>query len=246
MAPIYTITAADVASVDASSRLTEAVMFDWGAQLIQVPASVNSVGPQWIVDNCRFAEATFVGAARPAIVAASGKVQTGTDPDTLAPILTGITPVLQDNWTIETLKTTGTFQITDIFNPSYTGSTGLPPYVDTAGVDIRYRQTTNAVIAEISTGSGLNAEQAQQLSSLAALLESSGLFAAAAFANLSTFLESDRTRLTELTKILGLFQGVTVSYQDPTDSTDGYVRTSDGLNRTISRNGAVDTISRDA
>ena len=165
----YTITASDVASADPASALTEGIIINWTDEIIHVPASVNSINPQWIVDHGQFAASTHIGIARPSILTASGKIQTGTDPDTGDPIFTSITPVLQRNWRIETLKLSGTFQITDIFNPTYTKANGVPPYIDTAGVDIRYIQTRNATIAQVSTGSGLSSAQDATLTAIANL-----------------------------------------------------------------------------
>ena len=179
----YTITSGDVASVDAASSLVAGVIFDWTNQVIKIPDTINSIGPQWIVDHARFAADTIKGMARGTIVKASGKIQKGTDPDTLTPILTAVTPTLQENWIVETLKTSGTFIITDIYNPSYTEINGIPPYVDVAGVDIRYRETSNAVIAQITTGSGLDSSQSAQLAALYATLSSSGVFSGESLVN---------------------------------------------------------------
>ncbi|MEM6866996.1 MAG: hypothetical protein AAF528_01235 [Cyanobacteria bacterium P01_C01_bin.121] len=154
MPPTYTITAADVASVDASSALVEGVMFDWGTQRIKPPTTVSQVDPQWLVDHCRFAEDTLIGSTREHIIEASGKVQIGRNAITGDPELTGITPVLQNDWVIETQKTSGLFVITDVYNPTYTQSSGTPPYIDIPGVDIRYVTTRNSTIQQISSGNG--------------------------------------------------------------------------------------------
>jgi hypothetical protein len=154
MAPTYTITAADVAAVSADSALVAGVEFDWGStpKMIKVPASVSQVDPQWLVDHCRIAEASDVGLARPFIIAADGKVQTGTDPITGLPTLTSITPVLQDDWVIETQKTSGLFVIVDAYNPTYTDATGDFPFVEVSGVKIVYSTTRNGTIQQIASG----------------------------------------------------------------------------------------------
>lgn len=154
MAPTYTITAADVAAVSSDSALVEGVEFDWGStpKKIRPPSTVAQVGAQWVVDHCRFIEASHVGLGRPAILTASGKVQTGTNPITGNPELTSITPVLQDDWVVETQKSSGTFFVIDIYNPTFTEANGTPPYINVPGVDIRYIQTRNGTIQQISSG----------------------------------------------------------------------------------------------
>ncbi|MEL6853521.1 MAG: hypothetical protein AAFO83_00260 [Cyanobacteria bacterium J06607_13] len=200
MAPTYTITAADVADVSVDSALTEGTEFDWGStpKKIRPPASVAQVDAQWIVDNCRFAEATHVGMTRPPIITASGKIQTGTNPATGDPQFTSITPVLQDDWVVETQKISGVFLLIDILNPTYTNANGVPPYINVSGVDIRYTTTRNGTIQQVSGGSGgLTSGQAVQL--LTAATQSAAAVAAIAGLNDLSTAEVETAAIAALT-----------------------------------------------
>ena len=146
MPETYTITAGDVSGVDSSSLLTAGVVFNWTDQTITVPASVNGITGQWMVDNGRFAEDTVLGIARPKIVNATGNVQIGTDPSTSQPIVTGVLGILLDAWQIITLKGTGEeFTIQDIYKTD-----ASLPYDNTVAADVIYRQTINPTVVFVS------------------------------------------------------------------------------------------------
>lgn len=115
-------------------------------------------------------------------------------------------------------------------------------------IDVGYRQVE---VITVSSGSGLDSTQSQQLSTINTLVNSivqtPGILVDTAFDNLSSFQVSDRELLIRLLKIIGMVPGVTVSFRDPHDGISGFVRTSDGIHRTIVDNGDGSfTISSDA
>jgi hypothetical protein len=169
MAVTYTITSGDVASVNPLSKLTAGVVFDWTNQKIIVPSAVNSVNAQWLIDNCRFAEETAIGRARPQIVDGAGKTLIGIDPDTLAPINTPTVAILRDEWRLVTDKTSGNFTVRDIYTNEDASTT--IPYDDVVNVFIQYLTSVTGAVATISTGSGLDAGQDAKLTAIQALTD---------------------------------------------------------------------------
>lgn len=188
MAPAYTTTSSH-------PNITPSVVFDFGAQIISVPISVGIIDGQWLINHARQAEESSVGQAYPAIAVGSGKVEIDTDIVTGLPIFTGVLGILKSGWLIQTLKTSGRFVITDVFK-----SGGALPYLDTAGIDIRYRQTLNSTVTSTNTGGGgFTGSDRATLNKLILLYEA-----------------------------MGLEPGVEASVLDATDEANGYLRTSNG------------------
>lgn len=239
MPATYTITAADVAAVSGDSALVEGVEFDWTStpKKIKPPASVSLVDAQWIVDHARFAEDRDVAMARPSILTASGKIQTGTNPVTGNPELTSITPVLQDNWVIETQKSSGVFVVQDIYNPTYTAANGVPPYINVSGVDIRYVVTRNSTIQQISGGDagGFTSSDRTQLTT-AATQSTAANTAIAALNDLSTADVTSAVDLSTIESNIGLVlaqatiarKGVTNRHLIDADANTGTLYDDDG------------------
>jgi hypothetical protein len=148
----YTITSDDVSSVSVTSKLRAGVRFDWSDQKIYIPVSVNQVTAQFLIDNCRFAEATFIGSARPRIVVGAGAVQIGIDPDTLSPIATPTVAIFDENWKVITEKTSGNFVVKDIYM-NLDAETPIP-YDDVNGVFIQYLTSVTGAVATVSTSGG--------------------------------------------------------------------------------------------
>lgn len=151
MAPTYTITNGDVASVAPDSLLAVGVEFDYGNQTITVPDSVSVVSAQWVVDNARFVEATPFGVARPPIVSAYGKYKKGIDPETGFDILAGVEAILLDDWIIATAKVSGAFLVKDVFKVD--GSFPVTP-PSTTDVQVQYQTAQGVSLATISGGGG--------------------------------------------------------------------------------------------
>lgn len=198
----YTITAADVSSVDPDSLLAEGVVFNWTDSTITTPSTLVGIDGQWTVDNARFAEATLIGMARPSIVTAAGKEQIGVDPISGLPSFRGVLATLLDSWSIVSQRIAGqTFTILDVYKPD-----ASLPYDSTVPADIIYRQTVNPTTNDINTSGGnFTATDATRLQELWATLISSGVFNAAAFANLVTGLTAAQAlQLQELFDFRGL------------------------------------------
>ena len=156
----YTITAADVSSVDPASALTAGVVFNWDDSTITTPASIVGIDGQWVVDHARFAEATDIGMTRPQITEGSGKVQIGIDPISLLPELTGVFAILLNDWEVVTQRASGQeFTVVDVYKKD-----ASLPYDNTVDADVIYRQTVNPTISNVNTGSVLTPTQATQLS----------------------------------------------------------------------------------
>jgi hypothetical protein len=149
MAPSYTITSGDVASVDPSSALVAGTIFDYGIQRITVPNSVAFVDAQWIVDNCRFVEATLLGVSRKPIIEPYGKYTKGIDPLTGLPVKAGIEVILLDGWLIATAKSSGLFLVRDVFK-----SDGSFPIFDNPAVEIRYQTSQGISLVQLTAGGG--------------------------------------------------------------------------------------------
>ena len=160
----YTITAADVASVDPGSALTEGVVFNWDTEIITAPNTVNFVTAQWLVDHARFAAATVPGIARPSIVSGEGKYQTGVDENGL-PELEEVNAILLRNWRIATAKTAGSFTVGNVFRPD-----GSYPIVNNPAVEIRYSVSRRGTLLQSGTGP-LTPDQAAIVANLGTMIE---------------------------------------------------------------------------
>lgn len=202
----YTITSGDVASVSGASRLTEGVTFDWSNQKIYVPSSVQQVTAQWVVDNCRFAESLSKGLSRPQIIVGAGKVQIGTDPDTLSPISTPTIAIFLDEWRIVTQKTSGVFVVRDIYM-NLDASSPIP-YENVTGVFIQYLTSVTGAVATVESGGGggLTAAQVWQYSGGRSLSDS-GNQAIAAETVIELMASQLGVRIEDIHEFLGLKEG---------------------------------------
>ena len=158
----YTITAADVASVDPGSALTEGVAFNWDTEIITAPNTVSLVTAQWLVDHARFAAATVPGIARPSIVDGRGKYQTGID-ENGDPELEEVNAILLRNWRIATAKTSGQFTVDNVFRPD-----GSYPIVNNPAVEIRYAVSRRGVLLNPTA---LTPEEAAIVANLGTMIE---------------------------------------------------------------------------
>lgn len=214
MPETYTITASDVSGVDSSSLLTAGVIFNWTDQTVTVPASVNGVTGQWMVDNARFAEDTILGIARTKIVDATGNVQIGTDPSTSQPIVTGVLGILLESWQIVTLKGAGEeFTIQDIYKTD-----ASLPYDNTVAADVIYRQTINPTVVFVS-------------------IEGSTFTLEEIWTYATRTLTDDTDRVKEIHRIHGLESGTDLAITDTS-------RSAGAISQTISDSGGTTTVSR--
>lgn len=234
MAPSYTITSGDVASVDPSSRLTAGVEFDYGLQRITAPSSVSFIDAQWLVDHCRFVESTLMGAARKPIIDPYGKYVKGVDPLTSQPVLAGIEAILLDSWLIATAKTSGVFLVRDIFKAD-----GSFPIFDNPAVEIRYQTSQGLSLVQLpGSGGGVTPAQVWSYSDRSLTdksgfsLSPAGITAIWSFAAAGVATVGSAARyLTRLAKIHGL-TGASVTASNTARTT------SDGdVNQAITDNG---------